>query len=266
MKNLKDKNYRQQLIKRYLDVDTSIEEEKALADFYRQADLKTLTPEDVAIRNMMLGMEIVAKKKTTWVRFSAIILAAAMLAGLIFIIFPSKYTEKQDFSARTPASTIIRSQQPTANDAVALNPAEQLERADSAFLADTKEVVNPKDVQKLVMKSTIHKTKESPTPTKVSNAHSIQSSNKDIPAKDEAKMLETEQERNNHFYQIYEVASAALPTADQLKIDQQGDHLIVTTIDDDGNTQHYTVNMEHAEDGTYQFQPIAQLEQPLSEQ
>ena len=116
MKKLEDITYRHELIERYLDADTSVEEEQALADFYRHCENKDLTDEDLDIRNLMLGMEnytpnfhqtememmeeldgkeemsLATSKKheTRWVRLSAILLATAMLAGLIFLLFPIK--------------------------------------------------------------------------------------------------------------------------------------------------------------------------------
>ena len=89
MKKLKDITYRHELIERYLDADTSVEEEQALADFYRHCENKDLTDEDLDIRNLMLGMENYTpnilqpaskKHETRWVRLSAILLATAMLA------------------------------------------------------------------------------------------------------------------------------------------------------------------------------------------
>ena len=57
MMKLEDITYRHELIERYLDADTSVEEEQALADFYRHCEEKDLTDEDLDIRNLMLGME-----------------------------------------------------------------------------------------------------------------------------------------------------------------------------------------------------------------
>ena len=114
MKKLEDITYRHELIERYLDADTSVEEEQALADFYRHCENKDLTDEDLDIRNLMLGMEnytpnihqvekedkqsdmkemsLATSKthETRWVRLSALLLATAMLAGLIFLLFPIK--------------------------------------------------------------------------------------------------------------------------------------------------------------------------------
>ena len=57
MKKLEDITYHHELIERYLNADTSVEEEQALTDFYRHCENKDLTDEDLDIRNLMLGME-----------------------------------------------------------------------------------------------------------------------------------------------------------------------------------------------------------------
>ncbi len=305
--NLIDKAYRHQLIERYLDAETSIEEEKALADFYRQSQGSELTEEDIYIRNLMLGLEIAAhntftkevsllgeeatdvitlaesapigkslarkqQPKHLWVRFSAIFLAAAMLAGLIFLVFPSHRAEKPNFAALTPAQTVIRSQQNTSNDYDgtnhdAMSLAEHSEMIDSAFLADTKDIVNPKDVSKLASSS-----KKKDSATKESSAFKETStvqrnllnqrnllaqrssmgktqSSDEIPSNEEATS-------SNDYYQIYEVASTALPSAEQLKIENQGDKLVITAIDDNGNAQHFSVSVDNAAEGAYQLQPL----------
>ena len=71
----------------------------------------------------------------------------------------------------------------------------------------------------------------------------------------------SEAERSIHedFNQIYEVASAALPSAEQLTINRQGDNIVISTLDNDGNMQHYTINIKETQDGSYQLLPLAQL-------
>ena len=145
MKKLEDITYRHELIERYLDADTSVEEEQALADFYRHCKDKDLTDEDLDIRNLMLGMENYTpnfhqtememtedldrkeeeeadgqlqmkemshaaskKHETKWVRLSAILLATAMMAGLIFLLFPikdyfSSSSKQPGFASLVPA-------------------------------------------------------------------------------------------------------------------------------------------------------------------
>lgn len=130
MKKLEDITYRHELIERYLDADTSVEEEQALADFYRHCEDKDLTDEDLDIRNLMLGMENYTpnilqpaskKHETRWVRLSAILLATAMLAGLIFLLFPikdyfSSSSEQQPGLANlVPTEQVVRSQ-PSSED------------------------------------------------------------------------------------------------------------------------------------------------------
>ena len=71
----------------------------------------------------------------------------------------------------------------------------------------------------------------------------------------------SEKERSIHedFNQIYEVASAALPSAEQLTINRQGDNIVISTLDNDGNILHYTINIAETQDGSYQLLPLAQL-------
>lgn len=84
-----------------------------------------------------------------WVRYSAIILALAMLAGLIFLAFPMKdrMSQKPNFAALAPTTQVIRSQQ-AHDDNEDLSPAEQMERQDSLFLATTKDLVVPHETTK----------------------------------------------------------------------------------------------------------------------
>ncbi|MBR1667943.1 MAG: hypothetical protein IJ693_06660 [Bacteroidaceae bacterium] len=54
MKDLNDKALRQQLIERYLDAETTPEEELALADFYRQSH-EALSADEEAVRQLVLA-------------------------------------------------------------------------------------------------------------------------------------------------------------------------------------------------------------------
>lgn len=273
MKKLEDITYRHELIERYLDADTSVEEEQALADFYRHCEDKDLTDEDLDIRNLMLGMEnytpnihqeeeadgqpqmkemsLAASKnhETRWVRLSAILLATAMLAGLIFLLFPikdyfSSSSEQQPglTANLVPTEQVVRSQPSSEDGNENLDAYEKMERADSLFLAATQDIVTPQE-----MKS-----------SKISLAK-----RKNIAERSEkdAEKISSEAERSIHedFNQIYEVASAALPSAEQLTINRQGDNIVISTLDNDGNMQHYTINIAETQDGSYQLLPLAQL-------
>ena len=249
MKKLEDITYRHELIERYLDADTSVEEEKALADFYRHCEDKDLTDEDLDIRNLMLGMENYTpnnlqpaskKHETRWVRLSAILLATAMLAGLIFLLFPikdyfSSSSEQQPgFTNMVPTEQVVRSQPSSEDEDKNLDAYEKMERADSLFLAATKDIVTPQEMKSSKM---AEKTSE--------NAEKTSS--------------ETDRSIHEDFNQIYEVASAALPSAEQLTINRQGDNIVISTLDNDGNMQHYTINVTDTQDGSYQLLPLAQL-------
>ena len=299
MKKLEDITYRHELIERYLDADTSVEEEQALADFYRHCENKDLTDEDLDIRNLMLGMEnytpnfhqtememmeeldgkeemkeldrkeeadgqlqmkemsLAASKnhETRWVRLSAILLATAMLAGLIFLLFPikdyfSSSSEQQPGLANlVPTEQVVRSQPSSEDEDGNLNAYEKMERADSLFLAATQDIVTPQEMKSSKMafakRKNIAERSEKHAGKTAGNTAETSS--------------ETERSIHEDFNQIYEVASAALPSAEQLTINRQGDNIVISTLDNDGNMQHYTINITETQDGSYQLLPLAQL-------
>lgn len=298
MKKLEDITYRHELIERYLDADTSVEEEQALADFYRHCENKDLTDEDLDIRNLMLGMEnytpnfhqtememkeeldrkeemeeldrkeeadgqpqmkemsLAASKnhETRWVRLSAILLATAMLAGLIFLLFPikdyfSSSSEQPGLANLVPTEQMVRSQPSSEDGNGNLNAYEKMERADSLFLAATQDIVTPQEMKssKMVLakrKNIAERSEKHAGKTAVNT---------------EKTSSEAERSIYEDFNQIYEVASAALPSAEQLTINRQGDNIVISTLDNEGNMQHYSINITDTQDGSYQLLPLAQL-------
>lgn len=293
MKKLEDITYRHELIERYLDADTSVEEEQALADFYRHCEDKDLTDEDLDIRNLMLGMEnytpnillteeedkqpdmkemsLAASKnhETRWVRLSAILLATAMLAGLIFLLFPikdyfSSSSEQPGLANLVPTEQMVRSQPSSEDGNGNLNAYEKMERADSLFLAATKDIVTPQEMKSskisLTKRKNIAGRSENHTGKTAENTEETSSGNTEKTAENTGKTSsETERSIHEDFNQIYEVASAALPSAEQLTINRQGDNIVISTLDNDGNMQHYTINITETQDGSYQLLPLAQL-------
>lgn len=314
MKKLEDITYRHELIERYLDADTSVEEEQALADFYRHCENKDLTDEDLDIRNLMLGMEnytpnfhqtememmeeldgkeemkeldrkeeeangqlqmkemsLAASKnhETRWVRLSAILLATAMLAGLIFLLFPikdyfSSSSEQPGLANLVPTEQMVRSQPSSEDGNGNLNAYEKMERADSLFLAATKDIVTPQEMKSskisLTKRKNIAGRSENHTGKTAENTEETSSGNTEKTSENTEK-TSSEAERSIHedFNQIYEVASAALPSAEQLTINRQGDNIVISTLDNEGNMQHYTINIAETQDGSYQLLPLAQL-------
>lgn len=279
MKKLEDITYRHELIERYLDADTSVEEEQALADFYRHCEDKDLTDEDLDIRNLMLGMENYTpnilqpaskKHETRWVRLSAILLATAMLAGLIFLLFPikdyfSSSSEQQPGLANlVPTEQVVRSQPSSKDEDGNLNAYEKMERADSLFLAATQDIVIPQEMKSskmvLAKRKNIAERSEKHAGKTAENTEETSSGNTEKTSVNTEK-TSSEAERSIHedFNQIYEVASAALPSAEQLTINRQGDNIVISTLDNDGNMQHYTINITETQDGSYQLLPLAQL-------
>lgn len=294
MKKLEDITYRHELIERYLDADTSVEEEQALADFYRHCEDKDLTDEDLDIRNLMLGMEnytpnihqeeeadgqpqmkemsLAASKnhETRWVRLSAILLATAMLAGLIFLLFPikdyfSSSSEQQPGLANlVPTEQVVRSQPSSGDEDGNLDAYEKMERADSLFLAATQDIVTPQEMKtskiSLTKRKNIAGRSENHTGKTAGNTEETSSDNKEKTSGNAEKTSsETERSIHEDFNQIYEVASAALPSAEQLTINRQGNNIVISTLDNDGNMQHYTINITETQDGSYQLLPLAQL-------
>ena len=299
MKKLEDITYRHELIERYLNADTSVEEEQALADFYRHCENKDLTDEDLDIRNLMLGMEnytpnfhqtememmeeldgkeemkeldrkeeadgqpqmkemsLAASKnhETRWVRLSAILLATAMLAGLIFLLFPikdyfSSSSEQQPGLANLVSTEQVVRSQPSSEDGNEhLNAYEKMERADSLFLAATQDIVTPQEMK--TSKMALAKRKNI---AGRSEKHAGKTA-----VNTEKTSSEAERSIHEDFNQIYEVASAALPSAEQLTINRQGDNIVISTLDNEGNMQHYTINIKETQDGSYQLLPLAQL-------
>ena len=263
MKKLEDITYRHELIERYLDADTSVEEEQALADFYRHCEDKDLTDEDLDIRNLMLGMENYTpnilqptskKHETRWVRLSAILLATAMLAGLIFLLFPikdyfSSSSEQPGFANLVPTEQVVRSQPSSEDEDKTLNSYEKMERADSLFLAATQDIVTPQE-----MKSSKMALAKRKNIAGRSEKHAGKTS-----VNTEKTSSEAERSIHEDFNQIYEVASAALPSAEQLTINRQGNNIVISTLDNEGNMQHYTINIKETQDGSYQLLPLAQL-------
>lgn len=293
MKKLEDITYRHKLIERYLDADTSVEEEQALADFYRHCENKDLTDEDLDIRNLMLGMEnytpnihqvekedkqsdmkemsLATSKthETRWVRLSALLLATAMLAGLIFLLFPikdyfSSSSEQPGLANLVPTEQMVRSQPSSEDEDGNLNAYEKMERADSLFLAATQDIVTPQEMKtskiSLTKRKNIAERSENHTGKTAENTEKTSSDNKEKTSGNAEKTSsETERSIHEDFNQIYEVASAALPSAEQLTINRQGDNIVISTLDNDGNMQHYTINITETQDGSYQLLPLAQL-------
>ena len=321
MKKLEDITYRHELIERYLDADTSVEEEQAVAEFYRHCEDTDLTDEDLDIRNLMLGMEnytpnfhqtememmeeldgkeemkeldrkeeeadgqpdmkeiplgVSKKHETRWVRLSAILLATAMLAGLIFLLFPikdyfSSSSEQPGLANLVPTEQVVRSQPSSEDEDGNLNAYEKMERADSLFLAATQDIVTPQEMKSnkiaLTKRKDIAERSENHAGKTAENTEETSSGNLEKTSSNAGKTSsnagntssETERSIHEDFNQIYEVASAALPSAEQLIINRQGDNIVISTLDNEGNMQHYTINAAETQDGSYQLLPLAQL-------
>lgn len=132
-----------------------------------------------------------------------------------------------------------------------------MERADSLFLAATQDIVTPQEMKSskmaLAKRKNIAERSENHTGKTAENTEETSFGNTGKTSS------ETERSIHEDFNQIYEVASAALPSAEQLTINRQGDNIVISTLDNDGNMQHYTINIAGTQDGSYQLLPLAQL-------
>lgn len=253
MKKLEDITYRHELIERYLDADTSVEEELDRKEEMKELDRK----EEADGQPQMKEMSLAASKnhETRWVRLSAILLATAMLAGLIFLLFPikdyfSSSSEQQPGLANLVSTEqVVRSQPSSEDEDGNLNAYEKMERADSLFLAATQDIVTPQEMKSskmvLAKRKNIAERSEKHAEKTAENTEETSS--------------ETGRSIHEDFNQIYEVASAALPSAEQLTINRQGNNIVISTLDNEGNMQHYTINIAETQDGSYQVLPLAQL-------
>lgn len=295
MNRLEDKTYRQRLIARYLDAETSSEEEAALANFYRQADVSQLTEEDLDIRNLMLAIEsyepennkmeegtnemeegtnemeefsekivgkkekTAEKKETSWVRLSALLLVAAMITGLIFLVFPVKnlFAPKPTLSALVPTTQVVRSQQPLDEDDPS-DIGERMEREDSLFRIATRNVATSRELTAKAEKQ-LAKAKEAASEAAKAKAASTKEAAEAKAASTKETAEDAKDAKEEDFNHIYEIASLALPSAEQLTIDRQGDNIVITTTDEQGKPQQYAIDLSESQNGQYQIHPLAQL-------
>lgn len=252
MKKLEDITYRHELIERYLDADTSVEEELARKEEMKELDRKEEADGQLQMKEMSLATS--KKHETRWVRLSAILLATAMLAGLIFLLFPikdyfSSSSEQPGLANLVPTEQVVRSQPSSEDEDGNLDAYEKMEQADSLFLAATQDIVTPQEMKSskmaLAKRKNIAERSENHAEKTAENTEETSS--------------ETGRSIHEDFNQIYEVASAALPSAEQLTINRQGDNIVISTLDNEGNMQHYTINIAETQDGSYQLLPLAQL-------
>ena len=255
-------------------------EMEMMEELDRKEEMKELDRKEEADgQPQMKEMSLAASKnhETRWVRLSAILLATAMLAGLIFLVFPikdyfSSSSEQQPgFTNLVPTEQVVRSQLSSEDGNEHLNAYEKMERADSLFLAATQDIVTPQEIKTskmaLAKRKNIAERSEKHTGKTAENTEETSSGNTEKTSENKEKTSgyaektssETERSIHEDFNQIYEVASAALPSAEQLTINRQGDNIVISTLDNDGNMQHYTINITETQDGSYQLLPLAQL-------
>lgn len=273
---LRDNSVRHALILRYLEVETSFEEEHLLADYYRQAREEKLTKEDISIRAILLGISnneentlsdsavtefdrIIADSQTQCmsskqikqpqetikhIRVSAILLAAAMLAGLIFLVLPQRQQKNLELFSQ-PSSKIV-----CQNTETGLTIQEAWEREDSIFLANELSQKNTKTSYKEASANALpHEEKAFTISTNKERERTISSQDEQ---KKEPNALEL-------FDKCSEIASLLIPTTEQVGVEYDGDNSILTITDGNGATYQYKIQTDKDNREDYQLSPLANI-------
>lgn len=263
MIDLKDKNTRHKMVNSFLEAETSLEDERLLYDFYLHAEPNDLTKEDKVIRSMLLHFsknteenlpmttmldnhnemnltEMTEKEhlfdqltnvpqRTHTVRLSAIVLAAAMLIGIVFTLFLKDQPRELPITPQPNSRTFY------SHNSYNTDREKAIEYEDSIFIAANKPTTQKKNVSlppKNIKKAAISEPKE-------------KSGNQDGMAVEQARELES-------------IASMLYPSSEQLKIENTDDGVLLTIIDSNGNAQQYKMEMLATADAPeYQLTSLA---------
>lgn len=278
---IKDKAVRHNLIQRYLEVETSLEEEHLLIDFYRHAKDDELTKEDRTIRTILLGTtgkedltlsdsavtkfdRIIAgthtqrmsdkqvkqpQHTTKSIRISAILLAAAMLIGLIFLILPSKQQRNAHLLSQPASQTICQ------NTETGLTNQEAWAKEDSIFLANEQSQTKPRDANIKRTTSSPQYKKEEIVLTKKAAKKIEEETVKEPTSQQEASepnVLEILDKCNEIAYLLH-------PTTELIGMEYDGNNSILTITDEKGATYQYKIQTEKGNGEDYQLSPLASI-------
>lgn len=246
MKELHNKNIRHEMLNRFLEADTSLEEEQLLFTFYVHAQEEELTPEDKAVRPIILqcgyNIEGLASDATTStpyegidltdmnakasefnqimkishklhaIRISAIFLAAAMIIGIIFHLFNHQPSKNEFFVARQTTRNITSSKETD------IEKQKIIEQQDSAYLASFRQA----------------------TPTKKASVH----------PKGRNKIVQPVTKTDKGYMSIEQIeaidsiTSILYPSSEQIKIENTEGGFVLTIIDCNGNSQLYKMETQ----------------------
>jgi len=278
---LKDKAVRHNLIQRYLEVETSLEEEHLLTDFYRHAKDDELTKEDRTIRTILLGTpnkedltlsdsavtefdRIITETQTQRIsekqvkqpqhtaksiRISAILLAAAMIAGLILLILPPKQQRNSSILSQPASQTICQ------NTGTVLTNQETWAKEDSVFLANEQSQTMPRvSKKKRATTSPQYKQEEIALTKKTAKDFKEETVKESAPKQDtsEPNVLEL-------FDKCNEIASLLHPTTELIGMEYDGNNSILTITDENGATYQYKIQTEKGNGEDYQLSPLASI-------
>lgn len=278
---LKDKTVRHNLIQRYLEVETSLEEEHLLTEFYRHAKDDELTNEDRTIRTILLGTtdkedltlsdsavaefdrimagiqpQKMSKKQVKQpqhtaksIRISAILLAAAMIAGLIFLILPQKQQRNSVIFTQPASKTICQ------NTEAGLTNQEAWAKEDSIFLANELSQTNPRVTNK----------KRITTPPQYNQEEMVLTEKTTKDFKEETVKESVPQQETSEpnvlelFDKCNEIASLLHPTTELIGMEYDGNNSILTITDENGATYQYKIQTDKGNGKDYQLFPLASI-------
>lgn len=280
---LKDNSVRHKLILRYLEVETSLEEEHLLTDYYSQARENELTKEDLTIRTILLGTSakeeialsgsaatefdrIIADSQTQrmssksikqpketikFIRISAILLAAAMLTGLIFFILPTREQRNQGFISQTSSKIVCQ------NTETGLTDQEIWEKEDSIFLANEQRPVKR-------TASSLDKEEKNSSTKETKSCSTKEAKNVSTPRTEDRTRLQmpsmpSEPNVLELFDKYNEIASLLLPTTEQVGMEYDGENSILTITDEHGATYQYKIQADKDNGEDYQLSPLASI-------
>lgn len=278
---LKDKTVRHNLIQRYLEVETSLEEEHLLTEFYRHAKDDELTNEDRTIRTILLGTtdkedltlsdsavaefdrimagiqpQKMSKKQVKQpqhtaksIRISAILLAAAMIAGLIFLILPQKQQKKFSNLHSACLQDHLPEHRGRPNKSRGMGKGRlhiPCQRAISNKPKSYKQKENNHTPQ--------YNQEEMVLTEKTTKDFKEETVKESVPQQEtsEPNVLEL-------FDKCNEIASLLHPTTELIGMEYDGNNSILTITDENGATYQYKIQTDKGNGKDYQLFPLASI-------
>lgn len=233
MKNIKNAEYRNALVERFLDCDTTVEEERMLARFYHQCRLQgTVPPAEREVCEIVLATVSVAQEKKlgnlrlVMQRRMIAILAAAVVIAACVMTFMLGLPHKDDNMVTAAADTA--SMQNVHHD-VKCSDVDAAMTASSSFQAS----VSAKNVSV-------------ETEAKVASSNCRQTSKQHAMDRRKAVL---------DVKAVYDIAVAALHDASVIQVERKGDAALVSATWSDGSNRRFVADLSN-DDGNLSLMEI----------